>query len=298
MFRCVTGIFAGSALLLASCSLTGPKANVAVIETEIQKTRSIENIIVPHASGVDSSGGTGKALLAAAIGAYGKRSRPMTEASALVADVGGPEGTGDILVSAYQAEFIKAVDDYVESNGAKTPKALSLPSAKLKFTVGKGMKGMKTLARKLNADAATVTGLAKALKGGDNDGFLSGVEKSPEVMVLMQKMNDYVFRELDVTYVLVTHIKGNEADWKAGKKVTYAAALVNVRTGKLRYFAAVDAERGSARTPYISQLTTMSKLLLREINDEDELPPPVAVEKTGKRKKKTAGVLHRRYDFR
>src|SRR5690606_6715033 len=120
--------------------------------------------------------------------------------------------------------------------------SIELPSSKVGFKVDKGMAGVKAIVPKVKENAALITEVAAALKLGKGAELSSAVDKAESVLPLVHKMTTTLCDELDVTYLLLTHVVGDEAAWEAKKEVTLAAALVNAKTGKLRYFATTKAK--------------------------------------------------------
>ncbi len=255
-------------LIGSSCAALGPKANVSMMKSEISATKDVENIIIPNVTGIDASGNTGKALLGNALKAYGTRSRPMAAANAVLGTVGAPDGLADLLTAAYSAEFIKEVQNAKD----KKPEKLALPSAKVQFKLPEGLDGMKALAKKFQGEAAGIAAVGAALKSGKSGDLSASVAKSQSMMSLVQKLDELLFEQLDVTYVLLTHVDGNEQDWLAGKNVKYSAALMNIKTGKLRYFATVEAKKGAIPTPFMAQIGIMASNLFDAVNEKDPLP--------------------------
>lgn len=272
----MTAVVAAVALAGSACSAMGPKANVSIVQAEIKATKNVDNIIVPDASGVDSSGNTGKALLGTALKAYGARARPVAAAKAVLSSAGAPGEVADILTAAYQAEFIKMAEASFKKSGddAKAPSSMKLPNDKIDFEVPKGVEGIKTMVPKLKAELAGVAAVAGALKSGKGKNLGEAVGKSKNMMAMVQKLDQLLFDKLGVTYLLLTHVIGDEKDWTGGKKIQFTAALVNVKTGKLRYFANIQATKGAIPTPHMAQLGIMSSNLFDAVAEQDELPEP------------------------
>ncbi len=274
----MTILIAGTAF---GCASLGPKANVSLVQAEISSTKKVENIVITPVTGIDASGNTGKALLASNLKAYGMRARPLAAASAVLSAVGAPDGLMDVVPAGYQAAFIAASEAYAK-NPAVKPTSLVLPSAKLDFEVPAGLAGAKALVPKLKDEASNLADIAKAMQSRDSAAITAAIAKSGNAMALVQNLNDALFEKLDVTYILLTHVSGDEQAWNGGKKVSYSAGLLNIKTGKLRYFATVDATKGAIPTPYMAQLGMMAANLFDAVNEQDPLPEAKA--------KKTASV--------
>lgn len=268
-------------LVASACSALGPKANVSLVNAEVKSTKAVDNIVIPNVTGIDNTGNTGKALLASALKAYGARSRPIAAANAVLSAAGAPDGLADVLTAPHQAEFIKLSTEYFDK-GAKAakPEAIKLPSAKLSFAVPAGMDGMKTVIEKIKGEVAVIGEVAGALKSGNSAGLSAALGKSQNLAALVTKLDEVLFDKLAVTYVLLTHVTGDEAAWNGGKRVQYSAALVNIKTGQMRYFATVEAKKGAVPTPYMAQLGMMSGNLFDAVNEKDPLPEKKGAEKT------------------
>jgi hypothetical protein len=255
---------------VSACSAMGPKANVSVIKAEVKKTKEVQNIIVANTTGIDNSGNLGKAILGTALKAYGDRSRPFAAIKPIVSSVGAPDGVADVLTVAYEAEFAKYVEKY--ANKKKRPNTLKLPSSKLGFKVPKGMKGAKQLAAKMKAEAKSFQVLATAMSSNDTKKLTKALDEAKTAVQLEQKFNEFLFVKLDATYILLTHVKGGEAEYKAGKKVKFSAALVNVKTGNLRYFAHTEGGKGDIPVPFIAWAPNVMSNIFDAVEEKDPLP--------------------------
>lgn len=270
--------------LFSACSALGPKANVSMVSSELKTTKEVGNVMIPDVTGIDSTGNTGKALLGNAMKSYGMRSRPASAADAVLGTLGAPDGLSTLMTAAYSAEFIKLV-----ANDKKKPEALKLPEFP-QAAVPDGIEGVKQMVPKFKEEAAAIGEISKAIASGKSDELAASLDKSKAMMGMVQKMNEFMFGKLDVTYVLLTHVTGDEAAWNAGKKVKYCAALVNVKTGKLRYYATVEAKKGAVPVPFMAQLGVMASNLFDQVGEQDKLPEKKEKKEKKEKAKATAGL--------
>jgi hypothetical protein len=255
----------------AGCSTLGPKAEVSLVDTEIAKTTTVDNIVVAKVTGIDSSGNTGKALLATALKTYGKRSRPLAAVEPVLSAAGLPEAAVTAIAAPYQVAFAKATEAFLK--GGERPEGVTLPGGASE-QMPKSLDEAKTLISKLSDEAKALGALAKALSGGTAKEMGAALDKSKSTASLLRKVDGALFGQLDVTYVLVTHVVGTEADWEGGKPCHMAIGLVNAKTGKLRYFGTTQATKGMVPVPYMAQLGMMSNSIFDAI--EESAPLPVA----------------------
>jgi len=251
------------------CSAMGPKANVSLIEGEVKAKKNYGNIAIPNVTGIDSTGNTGKALLATALKAYGDKARPVIALSTPLKAVPGlPQGFGDVLLSAYQIEFVKVAEEF-HKNPKNKPQAIALTQGKLKLN---DVSALKTIVPGLKNELAGITELSQALAKGDAAAIAAASNKSKAILPLVQSASNALLDTLKVDYVLLSHVIGDEKAWEGKKEVELVTGLVNVKTGKLRYFASVKAKKGSIPVPYMAQLGAMSSAIFDSVGEKDPIP--------------------------
>ena len=263
----------GATFGVAACAVIGPKANVSILKEEVSSTKAVDNIVVASATGIDSTGNTGKALLASALNAYGRRARPIMAAGSVLSAAGVPSEAAEVLAANYQAEFARQAEEYFAKidkgeKAAKQPSEIALPAGSA--SLPKGKEALKSLAPRLKSELSALSNVAKALKSGQ--GLKDAVERAKTSLELVQQLDRLLFKKMDATYVLVTHVMGDEQAWKSGKNIHYAVALINAETGKLRYFATADAKKGAVPMPYMAQLGSMASVVFDAVSEQDALP--------------------------
>jgi hypothetical protein len=251
----------------------GPKAQIAVIKKEVKKTKSLRNVIIANASGMNDKKAS-LAILATAMNTYGKKSRPAEAIKPIVSKV-APAELADVIMAAYQAEFVQAIN----KNGGKNLKKLKLPKPKkLGFKVPKGMKGAKVLGKKFMEEAKGIKTLAQAIATSDNKKLRKAMKQSQQVVNMVLRFNKFLFRKLGANYMLLTHVEGDEKDWTGGKEISMYAALVNVKTGRLRYFGTIKDKKGVVPTPFTAQIGLMANNLFSAVESNQKLPADGAEE--------------------
>ncbi len=270
--------FVLSSILFAGCAALGPKPSVSLVKEEISSHKKVANIVVTNVTGIDSTGNTGKALLASALAAYGKRSRPVAALAPVIQKIPGlPAGFDEVLLSGYQIEFVKAIEAFKKDG--KQPVSLKLsPSGGLKLT---GIKDLASLAKGLGGEVAAISELATTLKAGDAAKMVAAADKAKNILPLIQTGAGAIMAELNADYVLLTHVQGDEQAWEGKKEVQFFASLVNIKTGKMRYFGSIKAVKGAIPVPYMAQLGTMSSSLFDSVGEGDPLPELSAAEESG-----------------
>lgn len=258
---------------LTGCSMLGggSEAKIALAKGEVSATKTYGNVLIANITGVDSTGNTGKAFLAAAVNGYGARSRPIAAVTPILTAIGAPSALGDVLVANYQGQFVKMLKGG-EFAKAEKPDAIKLP-ADAAIKTPSDLKGWQALAGKVGGLKASLETMASAFKSGDAAVLSAELDKTPEVRQMLHLFNDFVFEKLSADYLLLTHVNGNEADWTAGKKIELSATLVNLKTGKLRFYGSVDAKATVIPVPFMAQVGIMSSNLFDKVNELDPLPP-------------------------
>lgn len=255
--------------LLYNCAAMGPKAQVSLVQEEV-KSKSVSKILIPYTTGIDASGNTGKALLATSIKAYGNRARPTSAIAPLLQSIPGlPKGLEGALFAGYQIEFVKAVEKYRKDQ--TKPKSISLPEMATFKMTGK-LKDIKGLFAAAKNGLGTIPELGTLIQKSDGAQLVDAQEKYKEILPYLSKASVQVMQELKTDHILMTHVVGDEAAWNGKKEVELVTALVNVKTGKLRYFATVKAKKGAVPVPYMAQLGTMSQAIFDTVLEKDPLP--------------------------
>src|SRR5690606_26308649 len=101
-----------------------------------------------------------------------------------------------------------------------------------------------------------------AAASGDPAKVSAAAASSPQLMKVINIGAAALFEQLSCDYMLVTHLKGTEQDYEGGKPVKLFAGLVNIKTGKLRYFGEVEGKKGAVPVPFAIQLGMMANNIL------------------------------------
>lgn len=252
----------------SGCAAIGPKANVTLMQDEV-KTSKVENIVVPYATGIDSTGNTGKALLSTAMKAYSQRAKPVAMISPLLNAVPGlPKGLDGTFLASYQMEFVKAVEQYRKDG--KKPSQLKVPESAALKPKG-GLKGLKDFFNPIQSEMGNLTALNQSLQNGSSQEILASAEKTKNLLPYLHTASSTLMVKLKANYVLLSHVVGDEKAWQSGTEVELVTALVNFKTGKIRYFANVKAKKSSIPIPYMAQLGSMSQSIFDSVKEKDPL---------------------------
>jgi hypothetical protein len=267
-----------SSLLFTGCASLGPKPSVSLVQEEISSHKNVSNIVITNVTGIDATGNTGKALLASALAAYGKRSRPVAALGPVIQNIPGlPAGFDEVLLSGYQIEFVKAIEAF--NKDGKQPVSLKLPaSGGLKLT---GIKDLASLAKGLGGEVVAISEIATTLKSGDPQKMMAAANKAKNILPLIQIGAGAILAEINADYVLLTHVQGDEQAWEGKKEIQFFASLVNVKTGKMRYFGSIKAVKGAIPVPYMAQLGVMSSSFFDSVGEGDPLPELSAAAESG-----------------
>ncbi len=296
---CKNILLVSGSTLVFGCASFGPKANITLVQSEITVTKSVGTIIIPETIGVvDPQGLIDKAIAGVAVSAYGKRSRPVVPVK-MALKTAGMGGVADILMAPWQAEFAKVIETYKTEQAEKKdqairPENMTLPKSDLEgvkfpsdFTKTDQLKEFASGLKKYQDD---LQALAKTAASGDTKALVSALGSSKVAAPLLVKLDQVLFEQFKADYILLTYVDGDEATFKAKKPIAFYAALVNIKTGKFRYFADASAAVGSIPIPYNIHLTTMANSVLNGASDADALPTIEKVaSKTTSKKLKSSG---------
>lgn len=265
--------------LSLACSTLGPKANVTLQKKEIKATKTVGNIVVAGVTGVqDPSGVVDKAVATSATAAYGGRARPVEVVKLAMSKIKLGD-MADLLTAPYQAEFAKVIEAYSKS-GEKSdrPTAMKVPSSSpidqpvpTNFTDVRQLQAMMK-GKQFNDIQKEMTNVMAELKkpGGGPGKMVKVLAQTSTVKPFLVKADNALFDSLDADHILLTYLDGDEAAFNAGKEVHMYAALVNLKTGKFRYFA--DSKVKKSMTPYNVQIGLMAGSVFSEASDKDQLP--------------------------
>lgn len=278
----VTGIgFACVLSMSLSCSMLsglGPKANIQVVQSEIKNTKKVGKIIVPAPLGVSGEKDV-NAYLGATLSNYTPpQAVPVKAINGILRSIGAPGSLGDILVVSYQAEYQKLVDQYhAKTMGKKKkapfPKKMTLPNKKLKgFKTPKSQQEAKALVEEIKNLIKGVGGITKAIATGDQKALMAELEKNERLAQLLNQMSAWVFDKVNASYIVLASVKGSQSDYQSGKPVFMYSAMVNVKTGQLRYFAKVDGKKGDIPLPFTAQVAAMANSAYSGAEDKAPLP--------------------------
>lgn len=253
---------------LSGCASVGPKANVTLMQDEV-KASKVGNIVVPYATGIDSTGNTGKALLASSMKAYSSKAKPVSLLSPLLKSVSGlPKGLDGAMLASYQLEFVKSVEKY-RKDGEK-PNSLPVPET-VSIKPKGGLKGLKELFSPVQSELGSLPDLNKSLQNGTAEELISSAEKTKKILPYLHRASLTVMSKLKADHILLSHVVGDEKTWESGKEVELITCLVNYKTGKLRYFATVKAKKGAIPIPFMAQLGSMSSSIFDAALEKDAL---------------------------
>lgn len=246
-------VLALAGLAVSACASLGPEAKVTMVKEELKATKAVGKVFIASPFGAaDESGSLDKAVAATATKAYGKRSVPATIINKTLSSAGGPEGLGEALVAPYAAKFSEALKDYDPKDPKSRPTGMELPSAEakgLELPKKFDQKALKSVMASLKGELEGIKAVGSALASGDTDGMITGLGKSQLLSPLLVQAMHSLLGASDADHILLTQVAGSEADYKGGKKVKLIAALVNVKTGKFRFFGEIEGTQ-SMGLPY------------------------------------------------
>lgn len=267
-----------SLVLSLSCSMlsgVGPKANVSVVKTEIKRTKKVGNILIAEPLGLQEAGA--KAFTGAAVGTYTPpQGQPMEVVKKALAPVGLPGSVQEIILASYQVEFNKLVEKYEKklkkNKKAKAPSKMRLPSLAKKLKTPKSLNAAKALKSKIKKYSSGADELAGALKEGDMSKVASLHDKNKPLMRHVNGLTKYLIKKNKITYMVLTYVKGSQAEYDKKKAVRMTVAMVNVKTGRLRYFATVKGQKGTIPLPWEAQILSMSNSIFSGAEEKAPIP--------------------------
>lgn len=255
------------ALLLATvgmgCASLGPAPKVSIVKGEIKaiKAEKVGKIFIPAATGVPAKASS--AVLAGTVATYlPPKGIPSKVISGMLKPIGVSKDVSKVMFAEFQAEFIKSYEAYKKkakkNKKAQVPKKMKLPKSGI---TPKNMKGAKSFAKSLKAAKAPAKTLSKALEAGKHQEIQAALKGAGSHLKSINSLAKFILKKGGATYLLLTHIDGTEKDWKAGKHISVSSAMVNVKTGRFRYFATVKDKKGAIPVPFNVQVGLMTSSL-------------------------------------
>jgi len=270
---------------MVACSMLGPEAKVTMAEGELSATKSVGNIVIASPTGVpDGDHKLDKIFSGTAVKAFGSRGRPSTAVNTALKAAGAPEGLPDALLAPYLAKFDEALKDYDPKKEKSRPTAMSLPPAEsdaLKMPKKLDAKALKGVMAKLKGEAGTLKEVGGAMGKGDLSGAAASLGKSPVLSPLLTQATLSLMSKLNADHLLLTRVVGDEATYNKGGEVRIVSALVNIKTGKFRFFGEIAGKKEMGM-PYFLYLANMSSKVLEKGAEDD---PAMAEEVKGDGKK-------------
>ena len=267
-----TLVVAAAGLISAACASLGPEAKVTMAQDELNQTKSVGKVFVATPFGAsDESGTLDKVVAATAIKAYGARSVPATIINSILSTSGAPDGLANALVAPYAGKFAEAVKTYDPKDQTTRPTAMSLPSGDLPgFDMPKkfDQESLKNLISKIKVEAEAAKSVANTMRSGNTEGMIQALGASKQLSPLLVLATQALMSSADVDHILLTHVTGNEADYNGGKNVRMVAALVNIKTGKFRFFGEIEGKQAMG-IPYALFLGNIANKLFDAGTEND-----------------------------
>lgn len=259
-------------LLLSACASIGPEAKVTMLSDELKATKSVGRVFIASPFGAaDQTGSLDKAISGTAIKAFGQRSVPGTVINTLVSGAGAPDGLTDALVAPYVASFVKALQKYDAKDPKSQPTAMDLPSAEIDgFPMPKKFdeKVLKDILAQLNSELESAKSVGSAMAAGNTTGMIDALGKSKLLSPLLVRATQSLLASADADHMLLTQVTGTEAEYNSGKKVRIMSALVNVKTGKFRFFGEIEGSQ-TMGIPYVLFVGNMTNKLFNSGTERD-----------------------------
>lgn len=257
--------------LSLSCAALGPKPEVAIVKGELTDVRppKIGAIFIPHASGVP--GDASSSILVGTVSTYLPPQGISAESINILLDsIGLPSTIGGVMFTPYQAEFVNALHAHREAlkhnPKAEPPRSIKLPQ--LYAPIPRSTRQAKAIGKSLLHKDREVRLLDQALDSGDPAKINHALAQTHQLTKPLNTLSRFFMQTTSATYILLTHVDGTKKDWAAGKSITVSTAMVNIKTGRFRYFATVKDKAGTIPIPYTAQLGIMAASLFGGANDQ------------------------------
>ncbi|MFK7872701.1 MAG: hypothetical protein AB8C84_05945 [Oligoflexales bacterium] len=85
------------------------------------------------------------------------------------------------------------------------------------------------------------------------------------------RLNTWMFQKLDVDYLVLIDINGDEKDYNAGKKVLFRVTVIDSTTGWIRASLTLPIRQGTLEMPFPSRLALVSTRAFDELRDFEDL---------------------------
>lgn len=251
-------------LSMAACASLGPEPKISFVKEEIDATKSVGNVFIASPFGAsDPSGTLDKAVGSTAMASFGTRSVPGAAIGTLLSSAGAPDGLAEALVAPYVAKFSEALSSYDPKDPKTQPKAMPLPASEangIKMPAKLDQHALKGILATLTSEVGAIKEVGAAASSGNTSGMAAALAKSPNLSALLVQATQSLLDASGADHMLLTQITGSEADYLGGKKVRMVTALVNLKTGKFRFFGEVEGVQ-SMGLPYALFVGSMSSNL-------------------------------------
>lgn len=253
------------------CSRLGPTPVLEPVRTEIKATPKTKRILVTPTSNTGTAEPAADVNRIVPAGAYGRYDDSVIVSAALdrtLKSLAMPAQVAPLLTVNWQAAFHRWLASAAKLG--KTPKK-SLPVPEGESREAKTEDDLRRLAAALNEDLKPLDYVARAVATGNGEAVAKAQAKRAKEMRQVESLLRHIMSRMDVTYVLVSHLDGDEDAFDKDLPINLHVALVNSKTGAFRYYARSTGRKSDLPTTYSGLLSYMAKNMFDDLADVDQI---------------------------
>lgn len=254
---------------LTACSRLGPAPVIEPVAAEIKATRQTKRILVLPTTNTGSGDPNADINRIVPAGAYGRYGEAAVLTAALdrpLKTLSLPTEIAPILPVNWQAAFYRWLK---QPKKAQTKKQLAVPAAEAR--VAKTDDDLKRLGQALDGERKALSAVAKAVETGNAATLAKAQAKRETELKPVESLLRHLMQRFDVTYLLVSHLEGDEDAYDRDAPIMLSVALVNVKTGKFRYYAQSTGKKSDLPTTYTGLVSYMTKNMFDDLADVDAI---------------------------
>ena len=283
--------------IVAACTSVGPHPEMTTVGAEIKATKTVGRILVIPTMGThsgDEKADINKILPAAAYERYHDHMVLSTGLGNVLQTLKMPKDLAPILAVNWEAAFYRWVqggesdpkgdqdrdaadqDSSQDDDAAATPikrskSTLHLPLPHASRHIAKSEKDLQKLARSLKRHRRALAPVRAAVATGKAEEVEKAQSAAKKTLIPVENLLRHLIKRLDVTYILASYLDGNKESFAKNHVTVLHVALINVETGKFRYYTRSFGKRSDLPTSFEGLYAAMARNVFEDIAAVDKI---------------------------
>jgi len=269
---------------------------MTAVGAEIKATKTIGRILVIPTLGThvgDEHADINKILPAAAYERYHEHMLLSASLGNVLQTLKMPKDLAPILAVNWEAAFYQWVQggekapkedqehdaaDQESDQGEDAAAPVSRPKSSLHFPVphasrhiAKTERDLRKLAHSLKKHRKALASVRAATATGKAEDVAKAQAAAKKALLPVENLLRYLTKRLDVTYILASYLDGSKESFAQNRPIVLHVALVNVKTGKFRYYTRSSGKKSDLPTNFEGLYTAMARNVFEDIANVDKI---------------------------